>query len=218
MRFFGGLMHYRQLHLNTSHNELSFLLPLFPFVCRNIPFVKPSVCLIYPFVVRNQKTNGFTLIELIITLTVVGILLAIIAPNFSTFLSSNRLTTQANELLTDLSFARSESIKQATNIGVCVSNGSSCMGSDWRNGWIVFLDADNSASWTSGDSVLRVHDALTGATTATTSSAIIVFSRSGMLANGTGAGSYTLCDSGTSQSRVITITSVGRVTLTKGAC
>jgi len=210
-------MHIRQKRLGVVKN-ISFLYFYKPFICQKLPFVKPFIHRNIPLV-RTLLTTGLTLIELIVALTVIGILLAVAAPAMTTFVSGNRLTTQANELLSDLNYARSEAIKKSGNVGICVTTtGSSCAASgNWASGWMVFADVDDSESWTTGDSTLRLRDALTS-TTVTAASAIVVFSKSGALAAGTGVGTYTLCDSKIGQTRIVDITSAGRVTLRRGTC
>ncbi len=216
--FPGQLMSYDRLHLGVIDNNQVFISHSFPFVCRNTPSVIPFVYRNHPFVERHKLFSGFTLIELIITLTIIAILLGIVGPNMGTFVTSNRLTTQANEFIADLNLARSEAIKQASNVGVCASStGTSCTG-NWQNGWIVFLDADASLGWTASDSVLRTHESLSGNNTLGGTQTTIVFNKSGVLASAAAAGNYTLCNSQSGKSRVINVQTTGRPTLSEGSC
>ncbi|HXS26831.1 MAG TPA: GspH/FimT family pseudopilin [Steroidobacteraceae bacterium] len=82
---------------------------------------------------------GFTLLELIVTMAVAGILMAIAVPSFRSFLQSDRLLTEQDQLVMSLHLARSEAIKQDTSIDVCASsNGTTCSGlAEWNDGWIV---------------------------------------------------------------------------------
>lgn len=114
-----------------------------------------------------KKYSGFTLIELMITLFIVGILLTVGVPSLRSFMQSNQLVASTNELISALHVARSEAIKLNSRVSICSSsNGTSCSGSNsWRNGWIVFVDADGDLAGTGAvctaigtDCLLRVHD------------------------------------------------------------
>jgi len=116
-----------------------------------------------------NKHSGFTLIELTITLAIVGILLMVGVPSLKTFLQGNQLIASTNELVSALHVARSEAIKINSRVSVCESsNGTSCSNTgSWRNGWIVFVDFDgnlvNNGSPCTGintDCLLRVHGAI----------------------------------------------------------
>ena len=198
-----------------------FIVSELPFVCQNIPSIIPFVCIYNPSVgiaKNNQGIRGFTLIELMITLVIAGILVALAGPAMRSFVQDQRLTGQANEFVGDLNYARSEAIKRASNAGVCASSDGASCGGTWQNGWIVFVDTDNSRTWTTGDSVLRVHESITSDVAINSSASIAVFSASGLLDSGTGTGDYTLCSSQLGKSRTINITSTGRPSMSSGTC
>lgn len=208
----------KQNNIATHKDDAPLFFRKLPLVCCNIPLVKPIICLNIPLININRLKAGFTIVELVITLTIAGILAAFAAPAMRTFISSQRLTTQANELVADFNLARSEAIKRSGNTGVCSSsNGASC-GGTWQNGWIVFVDADNSRTWTGGDSVLRIHEAISNDVTVNSSASAVVFNVSGLLDSGTGAGDYTLCSSQIGQSRIISVATTGRPSMNSGTC
>lgn len=94
-----------------------------------------------------KQTRGFTLIELLVTITIVAILAALAAPSFGRLVADNALSTQANSLMADLRFARSEALKRGISVTLCPSTtaldaGATCSGSDWKTGWIAFIDND----------------------------------------------------------------------------
>lgn len=107
-----------------------------------------------------MKASGFTLIELLITLTLLGILLALAIPNYQTFITSNRLITQVNQLVVAINFARSEAIKRHTTVTLCASNdGKKCDGF-WNKGQIIFIDATDNGQVDTNDKILRIYSAL----------------------------------------------------------
>src|ERR1700684_4009842 len=86
------------------------------------------------------RAPGFTLVELLVTMLVAGILVAIAVPAFNNFVLNDRDIGQANSLVSSLNYARSESIKQniAGGVTVCPSvNATTCGGTDWAGGWGV---------------------------------------------------------------------------------
>lgn len=188
-----------------------------PFVCKEKPFVCSGETNFFPlvgFISPSVYKRGFTLIELIVTLTIAAILMTVAAPSFSKFLASNRLATQINDLVTDINYARSEAIKRSTTTGLCVSpSGTACLaGGDWAKGWIVYADVGGVTT------VLRKHESLSGGNTLThtPSADSLVFNKGGLLKSG--AGNFTLCDSRLGQSRVLNIAATGRPALTEGTC
>jgi type IV fimbrial biogenesis protein FimT len=65
--------------------------------------------------------RGFTLLELMVTIAVLAILTTIAVPSFTDLVQSNRITTQANELVAALTFARTEAVKRGRNVNVAVA-------------------------------------------------------------------------------------------------
>ncbi|MEB1220701.1 Tfp pilus assembly protein FimT/FimU [Xanthomonas campestris pv. campestris] len=74
-----------------------------------------------------RHRGGFTLIELMVTVAVLAIVLAVAVPAFGTLIRSSRLTSNANEVVAALQLARSEAVRQNSLVAVCRSdNGSTC--------------------------------------------------------------------------------------------
>ncbi len=64
----------------------------------------------------KKKTTGFTLVELMVTLSVAGILLAIAVPSYRTMVQNNRLAAGANEFISSIESGPQRSTKRRTNI------------------------------------------------------------------------------------------------------
>jgi type IV fimbrial biogenesis protein FimT len=162
-----------------------------------------------------MKTSGFTLVEMLMTMAIVAILMAIAIPSFRYITNSNRIAGEVNGLLGDMQFARAEAIKEGRNVSVCISaDGASCSNvTTWQNGWIVFMDPTNVGTVDAGETVLRVQPAFTGTDTflASNTVGVVTFNREGYaigIANGT---LITLQDSTatTSWTRCLSINLVG---------
>ncbi len=112
-----------------------------------------------PVSVRSKRgMRGFTLIELIVAMAMVGILVAIAVPSFASLVNGNRLTASVNELAAGIQSARMEAIRRNSRVVLCRSDdGSTCNGGagSWK-GWISFVDAnsDNAPDGGAG-SILR---------------------------------------------------------------
>ena len=114
-------------------------------------------------VLVQPKQRGFTLIELIITIAIAGILMSLALPSFKKTLQNNKLTSMHNELLSSLSLARNTAISRGSFATLCKSNqaGDNCDSSaSWKDGWIVFLDRDDSGSVNNDEEVISLNNAL----------------------------------------------------------
>lgn len=88
-------------------------------------------------VAAHSRHSGFTLIELMVTLSVLGVLLALAAPSFTRLIATNRLASETNEFIATLHLARSEAVRRAQPVTLrAIGNPD-----DYAKGWQVFPDA-----------------------------------------------------------------------------
>jgi type IV fimbrial biogenesis protein FimT len=169
----------------------------------------------------HKAEHGFTLIELMVAITVLGVLLAVAVPSFIDTIRNNRVTAQTNELVGALNYARSEALKRSNPVTACASNGGAvCSGiTNWSTGWIVFTDINASGTMDGGaEEVLQQWPATTGGLTLNSTTRTFVRYAS----TGTSSGAETfnllkpLCTG--NHARRITITTTGRVASTVVAC
>jgi type IV fimbrial biogenesis protein FimT len=122
---------------------------------------------------RYLLMRGFTLVELMVTVAILGVMASVAMPSYQAFVINSRLTAQANDFLTTINFTRSEAIKRNTRVTMCKSsNGTSCLvnpatdlTASWQTGWIVFVDGNTAGSIDATDTILKVHNALDGGST-----------------------------------------------------
>lgn len=91
--------------------------------------------------VKNPK--GFTLIELIITVVIAGIIVAIAAPNFNSFVRKSHIITTSNGLIASLNLARSESIKRNINVTLRRKGSTTKV---WDDGGDIFTDSTSTGT------------------------------------------------------------------------
>lgn len=112
-----------------------------------------------------MRARGFTLIELAVTLSILAVVAALAVPSLESFMSNSRFKTHANALQSSLLMARSESIKRRMRVVACKSaDQETCTTSGgWEQGWIVFVDTNDSASVDAGEGIIGKVPALSGA-------------------------------------------------------
>jgi type IV fimbrial biogenesis protein FimT len=85
-----------------------------------------------------RRHQGFSLLELIVTLVVLSIIVGIAVPNFGRMIVRSRITAAANQLSAGVQTARMLAIRSNARVEMCPStDGATCTGSDWRRFIIV---------------------------------------------------------------------------------
>ena len=174
---------------------------------------------------RGSTDDGFTLIELMVTIAIVAILLAIALPSFESSIRSNTVATTTNELMGSLALARSEAIRNPGGAVICTSLDGATCGGTWNDGWIVGPDLDADGTLGVGDRVVRYVEPRERLTLAATSSGgsatAIVFDRRGRVADGNRREvvmTPTTCPANAILMRSFVVRVTGQVTVTKGSC
>lgn len=112
---------------------------------------------------KNLKIQGFSLVELLVTMIVAVVLLSVAAPNFSEAMLNSRQTVKTNELMSALKLARSEAIKRSTRTAVCARGADNKCGTDWSDGFIAFVDDGiTRGDVDNGETILRMAKPIEG--------------------------------------------------------
>lgn len=106
---------------------------------------------------RSLKCNrGFTIVELMTTLAILGIVAALAMPSLTTVVNTNRLAGLSNEVVTVLQTARMESIRRNRRVVICPStDGATCTTSEQWPGWVTFVDTDRDGDLDGTETILR---------------------------------------------------------------
>ncbi|HDS1578718.1 TPA: GspH/FimT family pseudopilin [Stenotrophomonas maltophilia] len=167
-----------------------------------------------------RRERGFTLIELMVTLTVFVILASIAYPSFRGMTRANRLATANNELIALTNLARSEGIRNNRGGGICGSaDGTACDGS-WSKGVLAWSDLDGDGQLGGSDTVLRFSQGNPQLSVAGPTDTAITFDGRGRrkaVAEQSLVLSPSSCKTGEGKS-TLTINQSGQVRVTKGTC
>ncbi len=110
----------------------------------------------------GKRQGGFTIIELLVTVTILAILIAIATPSMSSFVAEWRVNAAINTLSRDVRLAKAEAIKRSRPVILCPANaaGTGCdTGKSWSNGWMAFIDDNYNDAYNDGTDELILQQA-----------------------------------------------------------
>jgi type IV fimbrial biogenesis protein FimT len=143
---------------------------------------------------NSKRQHGFTLIELLVLIAIVSILATVAVPDFSATIKNDRDISQLNTLINSISLARSEAIRTNAKVSICAGSDTTCSGTSWASGWVVYYDTLPPGIT---NPIIRVFPALSGNNTFTDDSGSYNYTFQG---NGTLSPTppvsinFTLCD------------------------
>lgn len=180
-----------------------------PFIGRNIPIRR--------FKLIMRRIHGFTLVELVVAMAVAAILVTIAVPHLRVFVQNSRIGTQTNDLISDISLARSEAIKSGATATVCSSTvGLACDGGgNWTIGRLVWTDTNGNGALDAGET-RRFREQAAGANTVNVDFAAadpLTFNNRGAPTGAAGGQTITfrVCDDrGAANGRTIVINPLGQ--------
>lgn len=166
---------------------------------------------------------GFSLIELMITLVIAGILLGVGLPSMRAFILDGRISAAASDLSLALALARTEAIKRGKSVTV-LANAGGTSSNEWGVGWVVFADDDSDGALDSGEETLRDFQAVPSTVTvdSTDNVSLIRYRSSGRTSTGA-LHTFNICDTRTGSEasrrhRQITVSVTGQIATTAYTC
>ena len=151
---------------------------------------------------RQAFQRAFTLVEMLVVITIIGIIAALAGPAFQDFIVQQRIRAAVYELIADLNFARSEAVKRNATVTVSQTG-------TWTGGWTV-TDA--------GGTTLRTHPTFPSSVTITMGSASLAYSLNGRASP---TASFTIDDTAgkaTIPARYVCVDQSGRPRSSDGSC
>lgn len=166
-----------------------------------------------------QYISGFTLLELMVTISIMAIIAGIAVPSYQGLIQSNLMRVASHSFYGSLVLARSEAVKNNQPVAVCKSsNGTSCASSGtWDGGWLVYVDTDADSTFDSSELLLESHSGITNLTLRATDADLdqVVYQADGTQRV---AASFNLCiDDDVTRGTNINIGLTGRPSTEKGA-
>jgi type IV fimbrial biogenesis protein FimT len=159
------------------------------------------------------RNNGFTLLELMITIAIVAILIAIATPSFTRMMISHSVSSDQDTLFSLILTARSEAINRGRRVSLCKSTDLvACDSSaDWTDGFIVFYDANGDGVINGVDKILKINEKLDkDISLAFNGGDFLTFNSLGRPESNIGTFTFSHSSGNTDYQRIITLTKTGR--------
>jgi type IV fimbrial biogenesis protein FimT len=155
-----------------------------------------------------RRAGGFSLVEMLTTMSVLAITLMIASPGLASLTAANALSSAQGELAAAITLARGEALKRATQVGIAAA--SPVAGAEFTGGWVIFVDANGNGAYDVGEVIVRSQPAFRGdvRVSTNTGATTVAFNGRGFVAPFATI-NFTVCSSYASKSYQVLLEPVG---------
>jgi len=126
-------------------------------VSQNQNTAKPGSCSVRCDVLCTRPADGFTLIEILIVVTILTILIAVAAPAYSYWIDENRAHSRTASFASYLVNARAKALFLGGRVRICGTSDNEQCGSSFDEGWLVFHDLNDNGTVDADDQIIEVY-------------------------------------------------------------
>ena len=173
----------------------------------------------------HSSAAGFSLIETLVVLTLLGILLGLAVPGMASWRHRHELQSVAEDVWNGLVLARSQALVHQQRVVLCPlsAQGVCDVQGQWQQGWQLFVDSNRNGQRDGQEPILLTRGALPAGTRLQGNSTVSrgvgygAEGRSEGVSGGFQAGTFTLCRSGLSEGWRVVVNALGRPRLESAA-
>jgi len=176
----------------------------------------------------DNYNKGFTLIEILVVISIIGITAALLIPNLSMLFEQNNATQQSHDFISTIQLGLSESETNTSNISICAKQklNDKCLAytqatdkETWKNGWLLFTDTNNNGIYDDTvDKLIKVHvNPKSKVVTASPASSLTI-SQNGNITRGSGNYQFNLSSCSPNSGHRVNLTQSGVVTIEASSC
>lgn len=164
---------------------------------------------------RFRRETGFTLLELLVVIALLGFIAVIAVPAFNSLVSNNRVVAASNQLIGFLGAARADAVQQSQVVRIRPRDG----GDDWGSGMVAWIDVNGDGAMQASEIIRQTQGAAhTLEVDGVDVDDVPVGFRPNGLSRSAGDIVFTICSDQTQVGRRVTLHVGGRVSAVDHVC
>lgn len=133
------------------------------------------------FTNTHQKQHGATVLEMLVSVTIISILLSLVTPTTQHILTTNRIVADINSLSTITQRGQFSAVNEQMTVTLCPTQNYSTCTSSWSNAKMLFSDANENGQRDSNEALIATSDPLNSSNIISGISSPVIFSASGTI-------------------------------------